>query len=108
MVFLCNGSYAIVNCWTMIFNQLIYLSNQFANWLLNFVPTMTAGDLETVTRARGSISTLRGYVQQANFWFPVDTLFTMLKYLISIYFAYILYLVGRRVVKMISAGRVEL
>ena len=66
----------------MIFNTIIYLAYSLLIYLFRLLPSMGAGDYAMIDTIINSYNGLRGFLETANWFFPVDVFFYTIKLII--------------------------
>lgn len=91
----------------MIFAYILSLVVGAYAFLLSLLPNQSSADIQNVLSMNNAIGTIRSYLITANFWFPVDDLFTIIKLMIAVELAIGFFILARYIAHILTVGIVK-
>lgn len=91
----------------MIFNALVELVANAFILLIGLLPSASSQDVLNVINMKNSLDTIQSYVSAANFWFPVDDLFTILVLMVGVEISIGLFLLARYIAHILTVGVIK-
>lgn len=91
----------------MIFKYSVTFLLSVYAFFISLLPDQSQADINNVVSMNNAINGIQDFVESANFWFPVDDLFTIVKLMFAIYVLIGLFMLARFIAHIITAGLVK-